>query len=56
MREPIPVATVVRAPARPGDPMSGSERAMLIATAIMLFLLLAVSIVLPYLPSTAAGW
>jgi hypothetical protein len=56
MREPIPVATVVRVAARPGDPMSRSERAMLILTAVMLLVLLAVSVVLPYLPSTAAGW
>jgi hypothetical protein len=56
MREPIPVATVVRVAARPGDPMCRSERAMLILTAAMLFVLLVVSLVLPYLPSTAAGW
>jgi hypothetical protein len=57
MRDSIlPVATVVRAPSRPGDPMSRSERALLLLSAVMLALLMSAALVLPYLPSTASGW
>jgi hypothetical protein len=49
MRDPLPVATVVHVRPRPGDPMSGSERAMLTITVVMLCVWLAVSVVLPYI-------
>jgi hypothetical protein len=55
MRQPLPVATVVRVAPRPGDPMSRSERAMLLLTAVMLIVLFAIALVMPYLPSTSAS-
>jgi hypothetical protein len=51
MREPLPVATVVRVAPRPGDPMSRSERAMLLITVVMLLVLMGAAWVLPYLPA-----
>lgn len=56
---PIPVATVVREPRIDqvrGIAMSGTERACLIAVAIMLTLLFSASILLVHLPQTASGW
>lgn len=53
---PVPRAKVVREPEIAAASMSGAERAMLIAVAIVLLALFAVAVILPHLPSTAEGW